>query len=56
MFIKRLFCKNHKWVVIKYTEYKDDTDRVIARETTYECKNCGKKYKYNHNMSSDYRL
>ena len=56
MFLKRLFCRNHDWQKIDYKELLDDTDRVVFRITTYQCKKCGKKHEYEHPMRSDFGI
>ena len=56
MFLKRLFCRNHDWQKIDYKELLDDTDRVVFRITTYQCKKCGKKHEYEHLMPRDFGI
>lgn len=56
MFIKKLFCRNHEWVKIDYKEIKDDSGRVVYRDTIYQCKKCGKKRIYNHKMPWDFGI
>ncbi|MBQ2885981.1 MAG: hypothetical protein IJE43_19850 [Alphaproteobacteria bacterium] len=56
MFLKRLFCRKHEWVKIDYKEIKDDTDRVLFRDTIYQCKKCGKKYTHEHLMPRDFGI
>ena len=55
MFLKRLFCKKHKWKKIDYKEMKDDQG-VYARITTYQCEKCGKKHIYDHKMPWEFGI
>lgn len=57
MFLRRLFCKNHKWKKIDYIEIKDDDGiHILSRSTIYQCEKCGKKHEYEHKMPSDYYI